>query len=164
MDEGRLQRSILAAINASMSQKQTLVQQVAYAMELELLPCSGGDMSMADMDRRMAELELQFQALLQQAADGGGYEAYTEQFKAIAEETASLKEQRAQFVKARQNCEAENRRLNDAVQTLKQAPAEIQEWNETLIRQLVETVTVVSAEEIIVTLKGGTEIRQNVLE
>ena len=164
MDEGRLQRSILAAINAVMSQKQTLVQQVADAMELELLPCSGGDMSMADMDRRMAELEAQFQKLLQQAADGDGYEAYTEWFKAIADEAVSLKVRRAQFVKARQNCGAENRRLNDAVQTLQQAPAEIQEWNETLIRQLVETVTVVSVEEIIVTLKGGTEIRQNVLE
>lgn len=164
MDEGRMQRSILAAINASMSQKQTLVQQVADAMELELLPCPGGDMSMADMDRRMAELELQFQALLQQAADGGGYEACTEQFKAIADETASLKERRAQLVKARQNCEAENRRWNDAVQTLQQAPVEIQEWNETLIRQLVETVTVVSAEEIIVTLKGGTEVHQRMVE
>lgn len=164
MDEGRLQRSILAAINASMSQKQTLVQQVADAMELELLPCSGGDMSMADMDRRMAELETQFQELLQQATDGSGYEAYTEQFKAIADETASLKERRAQLVKARQNCESENRRLNDAVQTLQQAPAEIQEWNETLIRQLVETVTVVSAEEIIVTLKGSTEVHQRMVE
>ena len=164
MDEGRLQRSILAAINASMSQKQTLVQQVAYAMELELLPCSGGDMSMADMDRRMAELELQFQALLQQAADGGGYEAYTEQFKAIAEETASLKERRTQLANARRNCESENRRLNDAVQTLQLAPAEIQEWNEALIRQLVETVTVISAEEIIVTLKGGTEVHQRMVE
>ena len=164
MDEGRMQRSILAAINASMSQKQTLVQQVADAMELELLPCPGGDMSMADMDRRMAELELQFQALLQQAADGGGYEACTEQFKAIADETASLKERRAQLVKARQNCEAENRRWNDAVQTLQQAPVEIQEWNETLIRQLVETVTVVSSEEIIVTLKGGTEVHQRMVE
>ena len=164
MDEGELQRSILATINSTMSQKHTLVQQVADAMELELLPCSGGDMSMADMDRRMAELEAQFQELLQQAADGGGYEAYTEKFKAIADETASLKERRAQLVKARQNCESENRRLNDAVQTLQQAPAEIQEWNETLIRQLVETVTVISAEEIIVTLKGGTEVHQRMEE
>lgn len=164
MDEGRLQRSILAAINAVMSQKHTLVQQVADAMELELLPCSGGDMSMADMDRRMAELEAQFQELLQQAADGGGYEAYTEQFKALAEEAATLKERRAQLVEARQNCESENRRLNDAVQTLQQAPAEIQEWSETLIRQLVETVTVISAEEIIVTLKGGTEVHQRMVE
>lgn len=121
-------------------------------------------MSMADMDRRMAELELQFQELLQQAADSGGYEVYTEQFKALAEEAATLKERRAQLVEARRDCEAENRRLNDAVQTLQQAPAEIQEWNETLIRQLIETVSVISAEEIIVTLKGGTEIRQNVLE
>ena len=166
MDEGRLQRSILAAINFTMSQKQTLVQQVADAMELELLPCSGGDMSMADMDRRMAELETQFQELLQQAADSGGYEAYTERFKVIAEETASLKERRTQLANARRNCECEteNRRLNDAVQTLKQAPAEIQEWNETLIRQLVETVTVISAEEIIVTLKGGTEVHQRMVE
>ena len=164
MDEGQLQRSILAAINSTMSQKHTLIRQITGAMELELLPCSGGDMSMADMDRRMAELETQFQELLQQVADGGGYEAYTEQFKAIAEETASLKERRTQLANARRNCEAENRRLNDAVQTLQQAPAEIQEWNETLIRQLVETVTVVSAEEIIVTLKGGTEVHQCMVE
>ena len=87
-----------------------------------------------------------------------------EQFKAIADQAASLKDRRAQLVEARQNCESENWRLNDAVQTLQQAPAEIQEWNETLIRQLVETVTVISAEEIIVTLKGGTEVHQRMVE
>lgn len=164
MDEGRLQSAILAAINSTMSQKEALIQQILGAMELELLPCSEGDFSMADIDHRLNELEIQFQTLLQKAAEGGRYEEYTEAFKAIADETSSLKEKRAQLEKARQNCVVENQRLENAAQVMKHTTANIQQWDEILIRQLVETVTVVSAEEIIVTLKGGTEIRQDVIE
>ena len=36
----------------------------------------------------------------------------------------------------------------------------ITEWDETAVRQLVERVTVLSADEILVQIKGGAEIRQ----
>ena len=36
----------------------------------------------------------------------------------------------------------------------------ITEWDESVIRQMVETVKVLSKNEIIVTLKGGAEINQ----
>ena len=36
----------------------------------------------------------------------------------------------------------------------------ITEWDESVIRQMVETVKVLSKNEIIVTLKGGAEIKQ----
>lgn len=36
----------------------------------------------------------------------------------------------------------------------------ITEWDESIIRQMVETVKVMSKSEIIVTLKGGAEINQ----
>ena len=36
----------------------------------------------------------------------------------------------------------------------------ITEWDESIIRQMVDTVKVMSKNEIIVTLKGGAEINQ----
>ena len=40
---------------------------------------------------------------------------------------------------------------------------EISEWDEELIRQAVETVKVLSDHEILVCLRGGVEIRQEVI-
>ncbi len=40
--------------------------------------------------------------------------------------------------------------------------AELTEWEETMIRQLVETVRVISAEKIEVTLRGGVQIKQEI--
>ena len=43
---------------------------------------------------------------------------------------------------------------------MEQASAEITEWDESLIRQLVDTVKVLSADRISVYLHGGIEIEQ----
>ena len=64
LDEGPLQQAILDAINRSMSRKGDLIGQITGAMELELSPIPGVTMSLADLDRRLAELETQFQDLL----------------------------------------------------------------------------------------------------
>ena len=41
--------------------------------------------------------------------------------------------------------------------------AEIQEWDETLIRQLVDTVKVLSAQKITVYLRGGVQVDQDMI-
>lgn len=43
------------------------------------------------------------------------------------------------------------------------ASTEIQEWDETLIRQLVDTVKVVSEEHITVILRGGIQVEQDMI-
>ena len=45
---------------------------------------------------------------------------------------------------------------------LEQVPSEITEWDERMIRQLVETVKVISKTQIIVCLKNGAEIEQTI--
>lgn len=54
-------------------------------------------------------------------------------------------------------------RFLHAAQTLENASPHITEWDESAIRQLVETVKVLSKDEITVTLKGGFEIRQKIM-
>ena len=56
-----------------------------------------------------------------------------------------------------------NQRIMDAAQTLENASPYITEWDESAVRQLVETVKILSKDEVAVTLKGGIEIQQKIV-
>ena len=64
-----LQNAILSAINEAMSEKPVLLDHIKSAMSLELLPVQGQTMSLADIDRRLEQLDAQFQQLLAEAID-----------------------------------------------------------------------------------------------
>lgn len=53
--------------------------------------------------------------------------------------------------------------IQDAAQTLENTSPHITEWDESALRQLVETVKVLSKDEIAITLKGGIEICQKIM-
>lgn len=159
MDEDRLQKAILAAINSAMSEKKVLIHKIAGAMEIELLPELDSEMSLGEINARLTELEHDFQKMLARAADDGNYEAYTERFKAIAEEIAGLKEKRNAIEAHRAGIKTDLR-IRQAIDIMKNSPSEITEWDESLIRQLVDWVKILSADDILVCLRGGIEIRQ----
>lgn len=161
MEEEPLQRSILAAINSAMGKKSDLIRQITGAMESELIKAPNGDMTIAEIDTQLETLTRQFQALLSEAAIGGA-EDYTEQFKEIADQSAALKERKRAIEQKRCENSEETRRIANAVKTMEQTASEITQWEESVIRQLVDTVKVISKDEIIVYLRGGMEIRQEV--
>ena len=117
-------------------------------------------MSLGDIDRRLAELEVQFQRLLEKAADDPI--AYGDQFKEILDEQTALKELRASILAENKEHAEADRRIRDAAGMLENAVPHIAEWDETAIRQLVAQVKVLSKNEISVTLKSGIEIRQSI--
>ena len=162
LDEEPLQRSILAAINSTMSQKSELICQIAGAMELELTPVPGESMTIAEIDNQIDALNKKFQVLLEKAAeDGAG--AYTAQFKTIVDETTALKERRKAIEAQRKEHSEANQQIAKAVEVMEKTSADLTEWDEPIIRQLVDIVKVVSADEIIVYLRGGAEIQQKII-
>ena len=58
---------------------------------------------------------------------------------------------------------AANRRIRDAVAILSAGDSQLTEWDESIIRQLVDTVEVLSADRIRVCLRGGMEIEQSIV-
>ena len=70
------------------------------------------------------------------------------------------KEKKAAILEQQNSNSAANRRIEDAVGIFNAGSSEITEWNEGIIRQLVDTVKVLSADRIRVYLKGGMEIEQ----
>ena len=155
LDEATLQKAILAAVNAMMSQKEALVRQLNGVVQLELVPTPGEHMSTADIDRRLEELNRETTALMEQA--GGSLAAYADQFKDIMNEAAELKARKQRILEEQKHNADAASRLQAAADALRDASPELTEWDESVIRQLVETVTVLSKSRIRVTLRGGAE-------
>ena len=162
LDEALLHQAILAAINSAMSDKLSLIQEITGAMELELAPIPGERMSLADIDRRLSELNDQTRELVAEAARAEDASAFTAQLKAVMDEVTALKAKRTLIQEQRQGNAQAMQRIHDAASALETAPAEITEWDEALIRQVVDTVKVVSADKIIVYLRGGGQIGQTI--
>lgn len=163
VDELPLQTAILKAINTAMSRKDVLIRDIAGAMELELAPTPGETLSLADIERRLEEIEPETMQIIARTASAGRTDEDTELLRALVNEAAVLKEKRAYIQEQQKNNVQAHQRIHEATDILKEAPAEITEWGESLIRQLVEMVKVLSANKILVRLRGGVQIEQDML-
>ncbi len=155
-----LQSAILAAINSAMSNKAALVDRIKNVVSLELLPVQGQTMSLADIERRLTQLDEQFQQLLAEAIDADDKEACNAQFTEILTEQTALKKQKETILQSSTDADHVCTRMKQAEQAIENTAQTITEWNENAVRQIVERVTVLSADEILVRIKGGAEIKQ----
>ena len=155
-----LQNAILAAINSAMSDKSVLLDRIRNAVSLELLPIQGQTMSLADIEHRLVQLDERFQQLLAEAIDAEDKEACNTQFAEILAEQTTLKKQKEAILQSSTDASCVCTRMKQAEQVIENTAQTITEWNENAARQTVERVTVLSADEILVQIKGGAEIRQ----
>lgn len=80
------------------------------------------------------------------------------------EETSALKDRKNAIEMLRKENADASQHIAMAVAAMQNASAELTEWDEPTIRQLVDTVKVVSENEIIVYLRGGVEIKQEIIQ
>lgn len=142
-----------------MSDKHILIQQITGAMELEIAPIPGEHMSISAIETRLDELDAQFSRLLPLASENGSDE-YKALFQEILSEITALKEKRTWLKQQLKDNADASLKIETAQRAMEQVSAHLTEWDESTIRQLVDTVKVLSADEIEVTLKGGTHVRE----
>ncbi len=159
MDEEPLQQAIMAAINSVMDSKGAICSQITEAAveETGILPNS--TMTLGEINRRLEELEAEFNILLQQP-DSAVKNA--ERFGSIANEMASLKEQREKIAARLRKDQTVQAHVHSMEAALEGMSHHMQQWDEEMIRQLVHTVKVISVDHIKVFLYDGTEIGQTV--
>ena len=141
---------------ANMSNKPALLDVIKNAVSVELLPVQGQSMSLADIER-------QFQCLLVEAIDAEDKETCNAQFAEILAEQTALKKQKEEILQNSTDTDRVCTRMKQAEQAIENTAQTITEWNENAVRQIVERVTVISAGEILVRLKGGSEIKQRMV-
>lgn len=163
VDEKPLQDAILAAINSVMSRKEVLIEQITDAMRMELLPNDGTGMSVGDLDRLIEAQEQKFGEMFALVQSNQDFMAHADEFKAINDELASLKSKKALLLERQSRDTATNWRVDEAIELMSAGKAEMSTWDESVIRQLVETVKILSKEKILVTLQGGIQIEQSMI-
>ena len=159
MDEEPLQRAIMAAISSVMAPKEKINGLITDAALEETGKLPNSAMTLGDTNRRLEKLEAEFDTLFNQS---GSIDKNTIRFSQIANEMASLKEQREKISAQLRNSEAAQAHVHTIAAVLDQEDHHLTQWDEEMIRQLVHTVKVISADRIRVYLNDGTEIDQTV--
>ena len=73
---------------------------------------------------------------------------------------AMLKKQKEEILQSSADADRVCTRMKQAEEAIENTAQIITEWNENAVRQIVERVTVLSADEVLVRIKGGAEIKQ----
>ena len=149
----------MAAISSVMAPKEKINGLITDVALEETCKLPNSTMTLGDINRRLAELEADFNALFNQS---GGIDKNAVRFREIANEMAVLKEQRERISTQLRNNEAVQKHVHTMAIILNQEDHHLTQWDEEMIRQLVHTVKVISADHIRVYLNDGTEIDQTV--
>lgn len=159
LDEEPLQRAILAVVNKAMGQKEDPIRRVARTMEKELSPVPGESMSFGDIKKRLEEIDQEVGQLLLRTVSNGA-KAYQDRLKDLLDETIALKEKRTFIQKQREKDSTAVRQMEAVVDAMEEVPAKLTPWEESTIRQLVDTVRALSKNQILVCLQCGMQIVQ----
>ena len=164
LDEQSLQRSILAAVNASMSGKAALIDDITDAMRYELIPSRDSGLSLGEIERQIKEQEREFHELFSRMQDNSDLMSHAGDFQRITDKLAARKEEQAHHMECDKKDASAMWRLRSATDILAEKSGEIAKWDESMIRQLVDTVKVLSANKLKIYLHGGIEIEQDMLQ
>lgn len=163
LDEEPLHRAVLAAINSAVNDKDNIVYNLKAAMEKELAPVVGQQLSLSEIDRQLEQLNAEFSKVLAKASESGNQAAYSDRFRDIMQHQTELKAQRNEIQRMLAESGKAAAHIEQCRQAAETTPSAITEWDEALIRQVVESVTVETGSEIIVALKSGASIHQELL-
>ena len=139
-----------------------LARKITRAMEKDISPIPGEEMSLADIEKRLEEIDQEVGQLIAKAANEGKTTTCQDRLEDLLEETIALKGKRAFLQEQREKDSAAARRIGAVVTAMEQLPAELTQWEESTIRQLVDTVKVLSKDKILVCLRCGAEIEQEI--
>ena len=163
LDEEPLHRAILAAINGAVKDKENIIYNLKSAMEKELAPAAGQQLSLSEIDNQLEQLNTEFSKVLAEASESGDQAAYSDRFREIMQKQTALKAERGEIQRMLAESGKAAAHIEQCRQAAETTPSAITEWDEALIRQVVESVMVETGSEIIVALKSGASIHQELM-
>ena len=101
--------------------------------------------------------------VLAEASESGDQAAYSDRFRDIMQKQTALKAQRDKIQRMLAESGKATAHIEQCRQAAETTPSAITEWDEALIRQVVESVTVETGSEIIVALRSGASIHQELI-
>ena len=149
----------MAAIMCTAKQRSDVLGTLKLHIGMGLKNDDGEDNSL-DIQIRIAEIDAEFKAMLQAIATDTVEEFDEQQATALMAEKNSLEQQLAQLDNAQQEKENAESRLDEIFTILDGLENHLMEYDDRLVRQVLECVVVESKEKIKGFFAGGLEVEQ----
>jgi site-specific DNA recombinase len=143
--ESRLEQVLVKAINRTLCDKDDFLDVLKKNIETVL--SHGNDQALADIDRRLKDLQAE---LLKLAASNADYEK-------VGNEIYRLRDEKQKALMESANRDEVKKRIADMGAFLREQPAEITEYDESLVRRLIDKVTVYE-DKFTVEFKSGVTV------
>jgi site-specific DNA recombinase len=128
--ESNIEQVLVTAINNTLSGRDAFLATLQN--NIESVINRGDDKTLSDIDKRLADLQTQ---LLKLASSKTDYED-------VAEEIYQLREQKQKILVENANRDELRKRIADMSSFLQNQPTALTEYNEPLVRRLIEKITV----------------------
>ncbi len=159
MEESVLQEAIMAAIMRTAKQSSDVLGTLKIHIGMGLKNDDSEDNSL-DIQIRIAEIDAEFKTMLQAIATDTVEDFDEQRATALMAEKNSLEQQLAQLDNAQQEKENAESRLDEIFTILDGLENHPMEYDDRLVRQVLECVVVESKERIKVIFVGGLEVEQ----
>ena len=157
LDEAPLQQALIAAINHQLYRPEYLLApfnrtllESSYADSIP--PAKSWPELYVNLLEFQRRIDYSFVELLMQCAEQKDWETHEAQFRELVKQRAEYDE----YIDAFDMRQYEEERRKNTYHL----PFQLTEYNETIIRQVLDTVKVLDAKRLLITFKGGAEVEQ----
>ena len=162
LEEGALNRAVMEAINRITRGDGDFVGAFRQNV-IRVIGSYSGEQEPDEYDEKIKEKEAEMVALITENARVGSYtDEFDERYRRIAEEITILKEEQIETRRKKKLADSYEQRLKDMDSFLEKQTCQIPEFDNDLVRRLIASIKVVSAEKLIIQFQSGIVMEQEI--
>lgn len=162
LEEGALNRAVMEAINRITRGDGDFVGAFRQNV-IRVIGSYGGEQEPDEYDEKIKEKEEEMVDLIAENAMVGSYtDEFDERYRRIAEEITTLKEEQIETRRKKKLADSYEQRLKDMDSFLEKQTCQIQEFDNDLVRRLIVSIKVVSAEKLTIQFQSGIVMEQEI--
>ena len=162
LEEGALNRAVMEAINRITRGDGDFVGAFRQNV-IRVIGSYGGEQEPDEYDEKIKEKEEEMVDLIAENAMVGSYtDEFDERYRRIAEEITTLKEEQIETRRKKKLADSYEQRLKDMNSFLEKQTCQIQEFDNDLVRRLIASIKVVSAEKLTIQFQSGIVMEQEI--
>ena len=162
LEEGALNRAVMSAINRITCNDGDFVGAFRQNV-IRVIGSYGLEQEPDEYDDKIKAKQEEMVALIAENAKEGSYtDEFDERYRKIAEEISTLKEEQIEARRKKKLADNYEQRLKEMVCFLEKQTCQIPEFDNYLVRRLIASIKVVSAEKLIIQFQSGIVMEQEI--
>ena len=162
LDEESLHAAIAEAIAATRKSRREMIPMFMAHVERTLREEKSDYLDVAELESRIEELKAATMALIAASTDSGTVADNVARLKTMSDEIKALHERLGQY---REACAAEksvDTKVAEMTRALEAEPEDDIEYNDSLVRQLIDTIKVIGTDRLLIIFRSGFEYEQRI--